>query len=90
MAQSDARQPSRIYRGTVDEVFSHRSEIPPNATVELNVFEDKPESGDFGGKSLADVIQEIGAIKGLPADLSTNPKHMQDFGKTRNRRTLKP
>jgi hypothetical protein len=43
MAQQDTRQPSRIYRGTVDEVFSHRNEIPPGATVELKVFEETPK-----------------------------------------------
>ncbi len=88
MAQPEANQPSKIYRGTVDEVFSHRSEIPPDATVELKVFEDMPDTGDFDGKSLADVIQVIGTIKGLPSDLTTNPKYMQGFGETHNRRTL--
>ena len=43
MAQLDTRRPSKIFRGTVDEVFSHRSEIPPGATVELKVFEETPE-----------------------------------------------
>ena len=42
MAQVDAHRPSKIYRGTVDEVFSHRNEIPPGATVELKVVDDKP------------------------------------------------
>ena len=42
MAQLDPQQPSKIYRGTIDEVFSHRSEIPIGATFELKVFEEKP------------------------------------------------
>jgi hypothetical protein len=36
-------QPSKIYRGTVDEVFSHRHEIPPDALLELKVFEHPDE-----------------------------------------------
>ena len=39
MAQLQTELPSKIYRGTVDEVFSHRSEIPTGATVELKIFE---------------------------------------------------
>jgi hypothetical protein len=87
MAQLDARQPSRVYRGTVDEVFSHRSEIPNNARLELRVFEPESE-GNFNGKTLADVLEEIGFEKGLPDDLSTNPKHMQGFGEAKNLRKL--
>jgi hypothetical protein len=34
---------SKIYRGTIDEVLSHRSEIPADASVELKVFQRKPE-----------------------------------------------
>jgi metal-responsive CopG/Arc/MetJ family transcriptional regulator len=30
---------------------------------------------------LAKRLGLIGAVKGLPADLSTNPKHMEDFGR---------
>ncbi len=41
MAQRQTSQPSRVYRGTVDEVFSHRGEIPAGALVELNIFEPK-------------------------------------------------
>ncbi len=46
MAQLDSHQPSKIYRGTVDEVFSHRNEIPPGATLELKVFEEAPQAKD--------------------------------------------
>jgi hypothetical protein len=28
----------------VDEVLSHRDEIPPGATIELKVFDDSPEA----------------------------------------------
>ncbi|HZO91953.1 MAG TPA: hypothetical protein VFB38_26790 [Chthonomonadaceae bacterium] len=93
MTQLDARKPSKIYRGTVDEVFSHRDEIPPGATVELKVFEERPEAeeetGDFGGKSVLEAFPHLfGTEQGLPADLSTNPAYMQDFGVTKNPRKL--
>lgn len=44
MAQLETHQPSKIYRGTIDEVLSHRNEIPTGATVELKVFAEKPEA----------------------------------------------
>ncbi|MCW3100039.1 MAG: hypothetical protein JWL77_5657 [Chthonomonadaceae bacterium] len=85
-------QLSKIFRGNVDEVFSHRDEIPPGAFLELRFFEPAPEEdeeqGDLGGKSAADLIREIGFVEGLPSDLSTNPKHMEGFGETKNRRKL--
>lgn len=43
MAQLDTNQTNKIYRGTIDEVFSHRNEIPSGATVELKVIEEKPK-----------------------------------------------
>jgi hypothetical protein len=42
MAQREIPQPIKIYRGTVDEVFSHRSEIPADAIVELKIFDKEP------------------------------------------------
>ena len=44
MTQLDIHQASKIYRGTIDEVFSHRNEIPASATVELKVFEEQPKA----------------------------------------------
>jgi hypothetical protein len=46
-------QASQIFRGNVEEVFSHRDEIPLGAVLELKVF-DPPqevdeEYGDFRG-----------------------------------------
>jgi hypothetical protein len=38
MAQLEVHQPDLVYRGTIDEVLSHRHEIPADATVELRVF----------------------------------------------------
>ena len=71
--------PSKTFRGSVEEVFSHRDEIPAGAILELRVFDPQTEAedeiGDFGGKSVADLIREIGFVEGLPPDLSTNPIH---------------
>ncbi|MCW3051999.1 MAG: hypothetical protein JWN14_1169 [Chthonomonadales bacterium] len=87
-----SQQPIKIFRGSVEEVLSRRDEIPPDAYLVLNVFEPmleaEEEPGDFGGKSAADIIREIGFVDGLPSDLSTNPKHMEGFGETKNRRKL--
>jgi|HubBroStandDraft_4_1064222.scaffolds.fasta_scaffold283677_2 hypothetical protein len=82
-------QPTKMYNGTVEEVFSHRDEIPPGSLLELRVFaprQDDDEVGDFGGRSIADLIREIGFVEGLPSDLSTNPKYMAGFGETGNHR----
>jgi len=38
------------------------------------------EVGDFGGRSVADMILEIGTVKSGLSDLSTNPKYMEGFG----------
>ena len=39
MPHTQPQQPSKVFTGTVDEVFSHRHEIPPDARLELKVFE---------------------------------------------------
>ncbi len=44
MTQLNTHSPSKTYRGTLDEVLSHRDEIPPDATVELKVFAEEPEA----------------------------------------------
>lgn len=86
MAQPDARQPSRIYRGTVDEVFSHRSEIPPDATVELKVFEKRPDkepSAQNGSdqeklhKKLAALIAEAENLESEPGKPLRDPLEME-------------
>lgn len=81
MAQLNSYQPNMTFRGTVDEVFRHRGEIPVGATVELRVFAEKPVS--VSAKTLAEALQEIGTVSGLPTDLSTNPDYMQGFGETK-------
>ncbi len=44
MAQLDTIQPIKVYTGTLDEVFSHRDEIPTGAILELRVFEQELET----------------------------------------------
>ncbi len=53
MAHAARPQPSKIFRGTVEEVFSHMDEIPPQATVELKIFEQNPKPSELG-KELKD------------------------------------
>ena len=36
-------QPTKIYRGTWDELMNHRSEISPNAVLEVRVYEPKAD-----------------------------------------------
>ena len=49
MTQSETSPRTRTYKGTIEEVMRHRSEIPTGATVELKVFEmDQPLNGDGG------------------------------------------
>lgn len=83
-ARREARQPSATYRGTIEEVLRHGGEIPPDAAVEFRFYEpaseDDVEKDVFGGKSLAEIIEEIGTVDGLPADLATNPAYMEGFG----------
>jgi hypothetical protein len=47
------------------------------------------EQGDFGGRSLADLMAEIGFAEGGPSDMSENPgKYMKGFGETKSPKTL--
>lgn len=50
MAHPAKHQLSKTYRGTAEDVFSHLGEIPPDATVELKVFE-KAKRSALGGTS---------------------------------------
>ena len=36
---NSAIPPTRVYRGTLEEVLSHRDEIPADALLELRIFE---------------------------------------------------
>ncbi len=44
MAHLDAQQTPKIFRGTWDEIASHRDEIPPGTIVELKVIEEPSET----------------------------------------------
>jgi predicted DNA-binding antitoxin AbrB/MazE fold protein len=55
--------------------------------VVITVVRMEPSSADQPNRSLFDVFNErglIGAIKDAPPDLSTNPLHYKDFGKSGN------
>jgi hypothetical protein len=43
MTQLNTHPPNKTYRGTIDEVFGHRNEIPNGAIVELTVVEETPQ-----------------------------------------------
>jgi len=50
----------------------------------LSRYGDSQLDKNGNGKSLFDALDELGLIgcaDGLPADLSTNPDHMEGFGK---------
>jgi len=89
-------QPSKTFRGTADEVFSHRNEIPAGAILELNVFEPAPESdeavGDFGGKSVYEAFEHvIGTVSFEPTDLGRRAEeYLEGFGETKNKRKITP
>ncbi len=44
MAQLDTNQPSKVFRGTWDEILTHSDEIPQTSEVELRVFEPKRQT----------------------------------------------
>lgn len=76
MTQLNTRAPGKIYRGTIDEVFSHRNEIPSGATVELKVVEEIPEES----ASLPDPQNEasIALLKSWIAQAPTEPEAIRD------------
>jgi hypothetical protein len=43
MAELETQQPSKIFRGTWEEILAHRDEIPKTSEVEIRVFEPKPK-----------------------------------------------
>lgn len=75
MAHPARQLPSKIYRGTVEDVFSHRSEIPPGAIIELKVFEVLPqfEPGrkDEGPASVNEFSKQLKGLGMLEGVLST-------------------
>ncbi len=75
-----------LFKGTWEETINHAADIPRNQIVVISAVTESvlpKEENAFGGKSIADILQEIGFVEGLPEDLSTNPKYMEGFGETR-------
>ena len=56
-------QPSRIFRGTAEEVFSHQDEIPVGAILELRVLEEEPEQGSTLAESLAALLEAASQVQ---------------------------
>ncbi len=57
-------QASKTYRGTWDEIASHRGEIPPNAILELTVVDQLAPVEDITlAESLADLLEEAQHIE---------------------------
>jgi len=69
-AQQKGMEPAMLFETMVALL------LPLNHEAEQNL-------GDFGGRSVADMILEIGTVKGGPLDLSTNPRYMEGFGQTK-------
>ncbi|MCX6381230.1 MAG: hypothetical protein NT023_17445 [Armatimonadetes bacterium] len=80
-----------LFKGTWEEAINHAGDIPRNQIVVISAVTEAfipEEENAFGGKSIADILQEIGFVEELPEDLSTNPKYMEGFGETKNQRML--
>jgi len=69
MAQIDRRQPSKTYRGTWDQVLSHRDEIPKTSEVEVRVFEPTP---------IADDDPTITLLESWIAEAPTDPEAIRE------------
>lgn len=77
-----------LFKGTWEEAINHAGDIPRHQIVVISAVTESvlpEEENAFGGKSIADILQEIGFVEGLPEDLSTNPKYMQGFGETKTK-----
>lgn len=70
-------QPSRIFRGTAEEVFSHRDEIPSDAILELRVFEKEPEQEITLAESLAALLEEASQVERAKPIYSDDPGKQQ-------------
>ena len=81
------------HEGTPQELAAYLAQHPNQRfrLIEISPEDEETDENDsvFGGKNLAEMIEEVGTVKGLPADLSTNPVYMRGFGETKTR-TLKP
>ncbi|GDX41107.1 hypothetical protein LBMAG21_13990 [Armatimonadota bacterium] len=80
-----------LFKGTWEEAINHAADIPRNQIVVISAATEaipSEEENAFGGKSIADILQEVGFVEGLPEDLSTNPKYMEGFGETKTKTAL--
>jgi hypothetical protein len=70
-------KPTRIFRGTVEEVFSHRDEIPSGAMLELKVFEEAPVQEITLAESLASLLEEASQVQRAKPVCSDDPLKQQ-------------
>ena len=70
-------QPSRVFRGTADEVFSHKDEIPHGAILELRVFKEEPEQEITLAESLAALPEESSQVERAKPIYSDDPSKQQ-------------
>jgi len=85
------KSPSRTFEESWDEIIKRGAEVPPGALIRVYVYDEPIEihesQGGYQGRSLADVLVEIGGVDNLPPDMSEHPeKYMGQFGKTRDAR----
>lgn len=85
--QTEARLSAAAHQRGIDiSALIERLAVDYLPPVEAQV---STEQGDFGGRSLADLMEEIGFAEGGPSDMSENPrKYMKGFGETKSPRTL--
>lgn len=72
-------------RGWTELVDQHLDAAP--VALQTTASGPTPQNGNTGQFSLFDVLSErgiLGCFEG-PTDLSTNPKHMEGFGESRDR-----
>ena len=85
--EEESRLRAKAVSAGLDEVSYLRSLI--NGLDEANTASHASVTPNrLNGRSIAEMIDEIGVVEGLPSDLSTNPKYMEGFGETRNPRAF--
>lgn len=70
-------QPSKVFRGSFEEVFSHKDEIPSGAILELKVFEAEPEEEMTLAESLADLLEEASRVQRAKSIYPDDPVKQQ-------------
>ena len=82
MEQLHTGPPYKIYRGTVDEVFSHRGDIPTGSTLELKVFEPEPQRND---ETVSLIEAWIASAPTDPEAIKEAEEDLRDFKRNMNR-----